>query len=48
MESPVHVFMLFIQAVRGLPRLRACGIVLVAGKASELADSAAAETVTRE
>ena len=26
--SPVHVLMLFIQAVRGLPRLRARGIVL--------------------
>ena len=25
--SPVHVFMLSIQAVRGLPRLRASGIV---------------------
>ena len=27
MESPVHVFMLSIQAVRGLPRLRAPGTV---------------------
>ena len=27
-ESPVHVLMLSIQAVRGLPRLRAPGIVL--------------------
>ena len=27
MESPVHVLMLSIQAVRGLPRLRAPGIV---------------------
>ena len=27
MESPVHVLMLFMQAVRGLPRLRAPGIV---------------------
>ena len=27
MESPVYVFMLSIQAVRGLPRLRAPGIV---------------------
>ena len=26
-ESPVHVLMLSIQAVRGLPRLRALGIV---------------------
>ena len=26
-ESPVHVLMLSIQAVRGLPRLRAPGIV---------------------
>jgi len=26
-ESPVHVLMLSIQAVRGLPRLRASGIV---------------------
>ena len=26
-DSPVHVLMLFIQAVRGLPRLRAPGIV---------------------
>ena len=26
-DSPVHVFMLSIQAVRGLPRLRAPGIV---------------------
>ena len=28
-ESPVHVLMLSIQAVRGLPRLRAPGIVSV-------------------
>ena len=27
MESPLHVFMLSIHAVRGLPRLRAPGIV---------------------
>ena len=27
MESPVHVLMLSIQAVHGLPRLRAPGIV---------------------
>ena len=27
MESPVHVLMLTLQAVRGLPRLRAPGIV---------------------
>ena len=27
-ESPVHVLMLSIQAVRGLPRLRAPGIVV--------------------
>jgi len=27
MNSPVHVLMLSIQAVRGLPRLRAPGIV---------------------
>ena len=27
MESPVHVLMLSIQAMRGLPRLRAPGIV---------------------
>jgi len=26
-ESPVHILMLSIQAVRGLPRLRAPGIV---------------------
>jgi len=26
-ESPVHVLMLSIQAVRGLPRLRALGII---------------------
>ena len=26
-ESPVHVLMLSIQAVRGLPRLRAPGII---------------------
>jgi len=26
-ESPVHVLMLSVQAVRGLPRLRATGIV---------------------
>jgi len=28
MESPVHMLMLSIHAVRGLPRLRAPGIVL--------------------
>jgi len=28
MESPIHVLILSIQAVRGLPRLRAPGIVL--------------------
>ena len=36
-----------VQAMRGLPRLHARGIVLVAGEASVSADSAAAETEAR-